>query len=134
MGLSLIHILKHALDRNGGKLASPNAVSYLFQHCGVLELSQEAVNQEQAFEIFDQLSGIDFEEAETSYVMYIPFEKIKNVKEILGSIEPLSLDVYYLPLSPIAVDTSVSTKVEQLIEKLEDLEDIQAVYSNIIEA
>ncbi len=126
--------IKQVLDKNGGKIASPNAVSYLFQHCGVLEISRESSTEEQAFEIFDQLSGIDFEEAEESYVMYIPFENIKKVKEILGPIDPTALDVYYLPLSPIAVDTSVSTKVEQLIEKLEDLDDVQGVYSNLIEA
>ena len=126
--------IKQALDKGGGKLASPNAVAYLFQHCGVLEISHSHIDEERAFSIFDQLQGIDFEDAEESYIMYIPFENIKNVKEILGSIEPLMLDVYYLPINPIVVESSMITKIEQLTEKLEDLDDVQGVYSNAIEA
>ncbi|MBP9798089.1 YebC/PmpR family DNA-binding transcriptional regulator [Candidatus Woesebacteria bacterium] len=126
--------VKLALDRNGGKIASPNAVSYLFQHCGVLEIAHSNISEEEAFRVFDQLEGIDFEDSEESYIMYIPFENIKKVKEILGSIDPQTLDVYYLPLNPIAVDSGVMTKIEQLTEKLEDLDDVQGVYSNAIEA
>lgn len=126
--------IKQALDKNGGKLASPNAVSYLFQHCGVLEIPHSHVEEEQAFTFFDNLQGIDFEDTGESYVMYIPFENIKHVKEVLGSVEPSMLDMYYLPRSPIVADSSMITKLEHLVERLEDLDDVQGVYSNFIEA
>ena len=125
--------VRHALERNGGKLASQNAVSYLFQKCGIIEIEKTDDNESQVFAISDQLLGIDIEDTEMSYILYIPFENLGRAHEVLGTTKTKSLDVYYLALSPIEVGTNVYTKVEQLVEKLEDLDDVQGVYHAGIE-
>jgi YebC/PmpR family DNA-binding regulatory protein len=126
--------IKQILDKHGGKIAGQNAVAYLFQKCGVVELDKNKISEQDAFTFFDAIKSIDFEEADESYIAYIPFESIGKVKEVLGtissSVEPKSLDVYYLPSNPIDIDSAMLEKVERLSEKLEDLDDVQNVYNN----
>jgi YebC/PmpR family DNA-binding regulatory protein len=127
--------VKSLLDKNGGKMANQNAVSHLFTQCGVLELDKKQVSEEQAFDVFDQLNGIDVEDTPEAYILYIPFENIGKSRTVLadvtGSESPKSLDVYYLPKSPIVVDSSVMEKVERLVELLENHDDVQAVSANV---
>lgn len=126
--------VKQILDKNGGKLASQNAVSHLFTHCGVLELDKTRVQEQQAFEVFDQLSGIDFEEEEASYIMYIPFENIGKVRGVLGtaSIQDSmkALDPYYLAISPITIEPTMMEKIEHLTDLIEGHDDVQQVFGN----
>lgn len=126
--------VKQLLDKNGGKLASQNAVAHLFTHCGVLELDRGSVEEAHAFEIFDQLSGIDLEESKESYIMYIPFENIGKVRGVLGIVtgneEMKGLEAYYLAGSPIEVEPAVMEKIEHLVGLLEDHDDVQQVYGN----
>ena len=126
--------VKQILDKNGGKIASQNAVLHLFTQCGVVELDKATVSEEQAFELFDTLQGIDFEDIDTSYIMYIPFENIGKVKDTLSThtqgIQPKTLDTYYLPQSPIDLDGEMIKKVERLSDILEEHDDVQSVYTN----
>lgn len=127
--------VKTTLDKQGGKIAGQNAVSHMFTQCGVIELDKKSLTEEQAFELFDQLDGIDLESTDESYILFISFDSIGKAEGVLGTIAPntkaMSIDTYYLPQSPIEADAKTIQKVEHLIEKLEDLDDVQSVYTNM---
>lgn len=123
--------IRMILDKSGGKIAGQNAVSYMFTQCGIVELKKTDVDEQKVFEMFDELGGLDIEEEGESYIMYIPFDMIGKVEEILGGISPKSLDIHFLPQNPIEATPELLKKLEQIQEKLEDLEDVQSVYFNV---
>lgn len=126
--------VKHILERNGGKMASPNAVAHQFEKCGVVEFDKDIVNEQSVFGLFDQLGGLDLEEDEQSYILYIPFEQLGKVKEggkaLELKLEPKSIDVFYRPTTTISLAPGEIEKVTRLVEKLEDLDDVMNVYVN----
>lgn len=116
--------VKLAIEKNGGKMASTNAVAYQFTKCGVLELQKKDVSEEEVYAMFDEYKALDLEEDEEIYVLYIPFEQMGKVKG--------SIDVIYRPQVTVELSEAESEKVEGFIEKLEELDDVMNVYSNYI--
>lgn len=114
--------VKLALEKNGGKMASPNAVAYQFTKCGVVECKKSDTTEEQAFELYDAYQALDMEEDEESYILYIPFELMGKVKG--------SIDVFYRPSVTIQLTDAEIERIEAFIEKLEDLDDVMNVYTN----
>ncbi|MBP9816234.1 YebC/PmpR family DNA-binding transcriptional regulator [Candidatus Woesebacteria bacterium] len=116
--------VKLAIEKNGGKMASTNAVAYQFTKCGVLELQKKDVSEEEVYAMFDEYKALDLEEDEEIYVLYIPFEQMGKVKG--------SIDVIFRPNATVELSEAESEKVEGFIEKLEELDDVMNVYSNYI--
>ena len=116
--------VKLAIEKNGGKMASTNAVAYQFTKCGILELQKKDVSEEEVYAMFDEYKALDLEEDEEIYVLYIPFEQMGKVKG--------SIDVIYRPQVTVELSEAESGKVEGFIEKLEELDDVMNVYSNYI--
>ncbi len=127
--------IKSILDKNGGKFASPGAVAHLFSQCGYIELDRQVFGEEQMYDVFDALEGIDIEELDDVYSMYIPFQNVGKVASVIGSVAGDSqvkvLDVVYRPHSPIEVSVDEYTKVEHLMRVLDDNDDVQNVYVNV---
>lgn len=130
--------IKQILDKNGGKIASPNAVSHLFVQCGYVEMNRADVTEEQAYDMFDALEGIDMEEDDEAYIFFIPFAQAGKVQQVLRSAgiqsAPKTLDIMYKPFSPIEIDVDMMEKVEHLVDTLENNEDVQNVYTNVYTA
>jgi YebC/PmpR family DNA-binding regulatory protein len=114
--------VKLALEKNGGKMASPNAVAYQFVKCGVLELKKGETSEEQAYAMYDEYQALDMEEDDESYVLYIPFEQMGKVKG--------SIDIFYRPNTTIQLTDSEIKRIEGFVEKLEELDDVMNVYTN----
>ncbi|KXK10580.1 MAG: putative transcriptional regulatory protein [Microgenomates bacterium OLB23] len=114
--------VKLALEKNGGKMASPNSVAYQFTKCGILELKKSETSEEQAYALVDELGAFDLEEDDETYVLYIPFEKMGKVQG--------NIDVYYRPSTTVSLTEPEEAKVNEYIEKLEDLDDVMNVYTN----
>ncbi len=123
--------LKNVVERNGGKMASQNAVSYLFTKCGVVEFDKSAMVEGDMFTFTDAISAIDVEETDTQYIIFIPFESIGHVKN-LTSVLPTSIDIYFKPQTTVELTPDQHEKLDTLIEKIEDLDDTQNVYTNAV--
>lgn len=119
------------LDRHQGKLASQGAVSYLFQRCGQVVLAKNQISEENLYLFADQVKALDIDEVENSYVVIIPYENLGKVKELLKGINPISLEIVYKPQSFIQINSQeTEQRIKQLIEALENLDDVQRVFSN----
>lgn len=123
--------LKNVVERNGGKMASQNAVAYLFTKCGVVEFDKTAMSEEEMFTFTDSIAALDVEETETQYIIFIPFESIGHVKNFTPVI-PVSIDVYFKPQTTVTLTPDQHEKLDVLIEKIEDLDDTQNVYTNAV--
>ncbi len=124
--------IKNILNRHDGKLGNVGSVSYLFQKCGQVVFDKFQVSQEKIFEISEKISAFDIEEDEARFYLYIPYENLGKIKEILTNIPYISVEVDFKPQSPMIIDEDEKLeKILQLVETLDDLDDVQKVFTNL---
>ncbi len=120
--------IKHVVESKGGKLANKGAVSYLFNHCGLVSLKKSEVKEEEAFSIADKLNAFDMNQDEEYYFLYIPFENLGKVGNEIKGIN-FEAEETYKPISPVVLKTEEEfNKLTEFVEEVEDLEDVQKVF------
>ena len=122
--------IKRTLDRYGGKIGGKGSVSYLFKKCALLVLNKKTTEENNRFEIADEIGSFDIDEDKESFFIYFPFENIGRIKQNkFLSISTPELD--YKPNTYIKVDDlKIAKQVLELVSQLENLDDVQKVYSN----
>ena len=125
--------VRSTLTKRGGNLGTDGSVSYLFKRKGLLILDKKYDENKLMEDVLD-LSIDDFESSDDGYVITTDPSEFLNVKdglEKLGYDEFLESLVTYIPDNYISLDDEGSDKVMSLIESLEDIDDVQAVYHNL---
>lgn len=121
--------LRIVLERNGGKLGSQGSVAHNFLKCGVAVF--ENANEETVFEFADKIGEIDIIEEGNSITVYFPFENFGKVHDLLNGLTPTVIEAEYKPLSTVQLSKEEEEEVIHLIERVEEMEDVQSVYSNL---
>ncbi|MFM7013792.1 MAG: YebC/PmpR family DNA-binding transcriptional regulator [Actinomycetota bacterium] len=122
-----------AVTRNGGTMADPGSVSYLFSRKGVITIEKTGEASEDRILEVGLESGIeDIEERENSFVVTTDPSSMVGVRTALQSagLEYESADVEFVPAATIEVDAETARTVFKLIDALEDSDEVQNVYSN----
>ena len=121
--------VRAAFNKNGGNLGEPGSVGYLFEQKGhILAAGDEDVVMMAALEggAEDITDGGDVWEVTSNPS---DLASVRSALEAVGvAIE--SSDVTYLPSTSVPVDASTAPKVLRLVDALEDLDDVQAVFAN----
>jgi transcriptional/translational regulatory protein YebC/TACO1 len=123
-----------ALTRNGGSMADPGSVSYLFTRKGVVIVSSapgvtedsllEAVLDAGAEEVIDLDGTFEILSEATDVVA------VRMALQVAG-VDYDSAEATFVPSMSVPVDVDGARKVIQLVEALEDSDDVQAVFSNV---
>lgn len=118
--------VKHLVSKAGGTLASSGAVTYLFDRKGIIRI-QSAVLEEQELALIE--AGIeDFHEKE---IICAPTDLAKVTFEVQGLNLVLdSAEIEWIPKVTIETGEEEGMLLEELIEKLEDLDDVSRVFTN----
>lgn len=124
--------IKNVLDRHGSKLGAQGSVSYLFQHCMTVILNKSQNAEEKIYEFAELMNAIDIEEEGESYIIYIPFQNAGKLKDHSSIVTIESHEIEYRPLTTIQITKEQEQSVIELIEALENLDDVQNVYTNTI--
>lgn len=125
--------VRHAFSKMGGQLGTDGSVSYLFTKTGVITfapgLDVDAV-METAIEI--GADDVESDEDGSIVVTTVP-EDMVTIKEALISAgyTPANSEITMLPATYVEItDPEAVEKVVGLIDMLEDLDDVQNVYTN----
>jgi YebC/PmpR family DNA-binding regulatory protein len=121
--------LRTVLERNGGKMGTQGAVAYNFQKCGVAVF--ENADEAKIFEFADKIGELDIEEEGTTTTVYFPFENLGKVHDALQGLVASAIETEYKPQTTVQLSKDEEDAVFHLIELVEDMDDVQAVYSNI---
>lgn len=125
--------VRGAIEKAGGTFASPGAVSWMFGDVGLITLAKSGKSFDDIFEIAVDAGAEDVEEAGDLVEVYTKpadVEKVKNVFVDRG-LTPNSAEIFKKPTTTVQIDSpEVAKKVLGLVEKLEDLDDVQKVYAN----
>lgn len=122
-----------ALSRNGGTMADPGSVSYLFSRKGVITIERdESVTEDQILEVGLEHGLEDIESRESSFVVTTDPSAMVSVRSALqaAGIDYDSADVEFVPAASIQVDADIAKTVIKIIDALEDSDEVQSVYSN----
>ena len=126
-------LVRSTFSKRGGNLGTDGSVSYLFERKGLIQIPIEYNEDEVMLSALDA-GATDVETLDDSYLITTPSDKFIAVKEALMAIgveEFLTSEVTYVPTNTIELDDEKTEKVYNLIESLEELDDVQAVYSNL---
>jgi YebC/PmpR family DNA-binding regulatory protein len=122
------------LNRGGGELGKSGSLDYAFVRKSIFVIKTDNLNTEELeFELIDAgLEEIEIEENEM--VITCPFEKFGSMYKTLEEkgIVIVSAELQRIPTSVVSTLTEEEKlQVESLIERLEEDEDVQNVYSNL---
>jgi YebC/PmpR family DNA-binding regulatory protein len=126
--------VRTTMTRNGGTMADPGSVSFLFRRKGlVIVPPQQGVAED------DVLAAVLDAGAEEVIDLGESFEGVCQATDLIAvrtalqraGIDYDSADVSFLPSASTAVDAEAARKVLRLIDALEDCDDVQNVYANV---
>lgn len=123
--------VRHAFTKRGGNLGTDGSVAYLFNRIG--QISYASGDEEQFLELALEAGAEDVQALEDGSIeITTAFEDFLAVKEALigAGFTPDHAEVTMLPSTTVALDKEGAEKVLALIDMLEDLDDVQNVYTN----
>lgn len=125
--------VKTILDKNGGTMAGQGAVSYLFQRAGEVILSRGDKTSDDILTLAMENNVSDVEEEGDLAIFYTEPTQIQHVKKAVeeAGLSVTEANLIYKPMSVMSIDQEQEEKVMNLIEKIEDLDDVQRVYTNL---
>lgn len=128
-----VGFVKQILEHAGGGLASPGAVSYLFTKKGVVTVSRNTCTYDDLFAAAVDLGALDVVETEDMYEVYSAPTDLAKMKAGIEEkkIETDTAQLVMVPMTTVALPEDKRAIVMEVIEKLESLDDVQEVYSNL---
>ncbi len=124
--------VRHAFNKHGGNLGTDGSVAYLFNKQGVVNFAPGA-DEEEVMEIAIEFGAEDIETEEDGAVTVVtPWEALSDVADGLKEkgLTPDNAEVAMVPSTYAVCDSDTAAKVLRLIDLLEELDDVQNVYSN----
>lgn len=125
--------VRSTLTKRGGNLGTDGSVSYLFERKGVIVLEKE-YDEDKLMEDALSLDVLDFVSDEESYTIYTEansFVEVKDALNDMGYDKFIVSEVTFVPNNYINLDEETTDKVMGLIDALNDIDDVQAVYHNL---
>lgn len=125
--------LRRIFARHGGSLAESGAVMWNFEKKGYIAVRPDGADPEKIFELAIEAGADDVEISEDLVEIYTAPEDLQAVRSALLQ-AGLSVDNAELTMKPktrVALDDHATTAVMSLVDALEELDDVQQVYSNL---
>jgi YebC/PmpR family DNA-binding regulatory protein len=125
--------VRAAFTKHGGNLGATGAVSHGFARVGEIVFKPEAASADVMLEAAIEAGADDVVSDETGHTLTMPFDSLGTVaaalQETLGA--PSSVKIVWKPNLMTAVDGERAEQVLKLLSTLEELDDSQAVFSNV---
>lgn len=124
--------VRSSFNGNGGKMAEPGAVSWMFESKGIVIVPATGTSEEDVFLVTADAGAEDIRSSDGSFEVVTPPVALKGVTAALAEagIAVESSEVTQVPKTTIELDGPDAKKVLNLIDALEDLDDVQDVYAN----
>jgi len=128
--------VRTAMNRNGGSLADPGSVAYLFQRKGVVLVPQEqetkAVSEDDVLEAALDAGAEEVNDLGEAFEVISEATDLVTVRSALqdAGLDYDSAEASFMPSMQVELDKDAAGKVFRLVEALEDLDDVQNVFAN----
>jgi YebC/PmpR family DNA-binding regulatory protein len=124
--------VRHAVNKYGGTMAEAGAVSWQFTRKGYIGIT-ETVDQDEVFLVAADAGAEDVQFGDEVIEIYVDLDAFQAVRQALAEagIPMEEASLVYDPNNPMELDEAQSVQVMNLIERIEDLDDVQNVYTNL---
>jgi YebC/PmpR family DNA-binding regulatory protein len=125
--------VRHAFTKCGGNLGTDGSVSYLFSKKGVITFAP-GCDENKIMEVALEAGAEDVIVSDdgSADVLTSPEEFLQIKEKIIAQqLEPAQAEISLIPSTTANVENETAEKLQRLIDMLEDLDDVQNVYSNV---
>ena len=126
--------VRHIVDKFGGSLGATGSVGWMFDKKGVIVIERKATSLDEEELMMEALeAGADnFESDDEFYEITTKPEDFSAVREYLEgkNIPYIEAEVKMIPQNYTHLDEEPARKMELIIEKMEELDDVQEVWHN----
>ena len=124
--------VRSTFTKSGGNLAETGAVSFMFDHVGVIEYDAKAANSEAIFEAALEAGADDVVSSAEGHEIYAGQDRFGSLAKVLEAKfgEPRKASLVWRPQNTVAVDDEQGERLLKLIENLNEHDDVQNVYAN----
>ena len=125
--------VRSTLTKLGGSLGATGCVSYMFQTKGVITYSEEKYSEDQIFEAALENGAEDVSSSDGVIEVTTAPADFATVLEAMqaAGFEQESADIQKIADKTVTLDNERANKVLKIVERLEDLEDVQMVSTNL---
>lgn len=122
-----------AMTRNGGNMADPGSVAYLFTRKGVVSLDKDGLSEDDVLVAVLDAGAEEVNDLGDSFEVVCETADLVSVRTALvdAGIDYNSAEADFRPSVTVPVDLDGARKVLRLVDALEDSDDVQDVYTNI---
>jgi YebC/PmpR family DNA-binding regulatory protein len=122
-----------AMTRNGGSMADPGSVSYLFSRRGVVIVPKGELSEDDVLTAVLDAGAEEVNDLGESFEVLSAASDVVAVRTALqeAGIDYESAESSFVPSMQVEVDEDTARKVFRLIDALEDSDDVQNVFSNV---
>lgn len=126
--------LRSLFSKNGGSLAGPGSVAYLFQRKGQITLPLADCDEDRLLEIAVNAGAEELESDEAHHVLSTPPDRLAAVADALRAahLSPDSQKLTYTPSTTVRIsDPAQARQALRLLDALEDCDDVLHVHANL---
>ena len=125
--------LRHYFDKFGGNMGQPGSVTFMFNRQGVITIESEGLDEDTVMEAALEAGAEDFNAEDGVYEITTAPNDLGAVRDALeaAGYSFLSAEVAYVPTTTTLLsDPDDITKMEELIDILEENDDVQDIWHN----
>lgn len=121
--------VRHTLEKNGGRMADPGSVMFQFSRKGVIMISEKG---EDALMTALDCGAEDASEEEDGIEIFTAASDLMKVRGdlIAAGLTVISAELKYVPNNTVPVEGEDAEKLEKVLDAVDDLDDVVAVYTN----
>jgi transcriptional/translational regulatory protein YebC/TACO1 len=120
------------MTRNGGSMADPGSVAYLFNRKGVVLVPKNGRTEDDVLTAVLEAGAEEVNDLDEAFEIVSEATDLAAVREALknAGIEYESADISWLPSVSVPLEDEPARKVLRLVDALEDCDDVQNVWAN----
>lgn len=125
--------VKSIFDKTGGKISQPGSVSYQFKQVGLITVGKDGLTVDNILTKAAEAGAEDVEEAGSQVLIYTTPTELSIVKEKLASVglTIIEAELSRRPTVTVPITSKeIYAKILSFVEAIENLDDVQKVYSN----
>ncbi|MFC2646815.1 MAG: YebC/PmpR family DNA-binding transcriptional regulator [Coriobacteriaceae bacterium] len=138
--------VRSAFTHAGGNLGTAGSVSFQFTRKGSIAVEKvihsddkkvpdknNATDEDEFMLAVAEAGGEDYEDDGDQWIVYTPYDQMQDVQKGLEDqgIQVKGSELTMIPKTPVKLDLADARKVQRLVDRLEDLDDVQNVYSTM---
>ena len=125
--------VRNVLTRNGGSLGENGSVAWIFEPRGIVVVNLDTNDADEVTLQAIDAGATDVNLADKTLEIYTNLENLEDVRRTMedAGLEVETAERTFVPKTMVTLDDQKSTQVVRLIERLEDLDDVQNVSANL---